>query len=442
MSVDAHLMDNRDPYIYKTTDFGKSWTQISAALPKGTLSYVRVIAEDPNQKGLLFAGTGNALFYTSDDGSHWTQLKEGLPGAPVSWIVVQKRFHDLVVSTYGRGFYILDDITPLEQKARHVADADVELFAPRQTYRFARGSHALLNYSVKKGSKEAAKIEIVDASGKKVRDLTGPASEGMHRVAWDLQYEGPKLVALRTTPAEQPHIWEQEPYIGKDSRPVTHWGMATEQGGPLVKPGKYTVKLMLNGQTYSQPLEIVADPKSPATPQELADSVDMQIRIRDEITKTAGMINQLEWIRKQLGDVRKMLTGDPSKAAVLKDLEQTEHAMESVEYKLISKELTYSDDKYYMAAYKVYFNLLWLNGEVGPGAGDVAGGNDFGPTDAERQELHEIEGQIAEASAEYDALLKGALSKFNQALLREGMTPVVVAGQGGAEKAALDGGSE
>jgi hypothetical protein len=90
----------------------------------------------------------------------------------------------------------------------------------------------------------------------------------------------------------------------------------------------------------------------------------------------------------------------------------------------------------------VYFNLLWLNGEVGAGAGDVAGGVDFGPTDAERQELHEIEGQLAEATTEYDALLKGPLPKFNQALLKEGMTPVVVAGQGGADKIAPAASSE
>ena len=430
VSVDAHLMDNRDPYIYKTTDFGATWTQISTNLPKHTLSYVRVVAEDPNQKGLLFAGTGNALYYTSDDGAHWTQLKDGLPPSPVSWIVVQKNFHDLVVSTYGRGFYILDDITPLEQSAKGEKDAAVEFFAPRRAYRFAHNSTAFLNYSVVQPSKDPAKIEIVDAKGVKVRELSGPATEGQHRVTWNLQYEGPKLVELRSTPSEQPHIWEQDPYIGKDSRPVTHWGMATEQEGPLVKPGKYTAKLTVNGHTYSQPLEVVLDPKSTATAQEIDESVDMQLRIRDEITKVAGMINRLEWMRKQLGDVHKMMSGDPSKKALLEDLHRTQEAIEKVEYRLIAKPLTLSDDKYYMAAFKVYFNLLWLNGEIGPGAGDVAGGNTFGPTDAEREELKAIEAEITTVSVEYDALLKDTLPKFNQALLHGGMTPVVVAGQG------------
>jgi len=115
-------MDNRDSFIYKTTDFGKSWKPVSGNLPKHPLSYVRTIAEDPNCQGLLFAGTGNGFYYSLDDGGHWTALDTGLPHAPVTWAVVQKGFHDLVISTYERGLYILDDITPLEQLAKSHSD--------------------------------------------------------------------------------------------------------------------------------------------------------------------------------------------------------------------------------------------------------------------------------------------------------------------------------
>ena len=123
VSVDLHLVDNREPFIYKTADFGKTWKRISGNLPKHELSYVRTVTDDPNCAGLLFAGTGNGLYYSLDDGAHWTALQTGLPAAPVTWAVVQPRFHDLVVSTYGRGLYILDDITPLEQMAKHRSDA-------------------------------------------------------------------------------------------------------------------------------------------------------------------------------------------------------------------------------------------------------------------------------------------------------------------------------
>src|SRR5262249_46504640 len=128
--ADMHLMDDRKPYIFKTTDFGQTWTKVAGDLPSShPLDYVRVVAENPNHKGMLFAGTGHALFYSLDDGSHWTPIKAGLPPAPVSWIVVQKQYHDLVVSTYGRGFYIMDDITPLEQQ--QAASTTVQLYAPR-----------------------------------------------------------------------------------------------------------------------------------------------------------------------------------------------------------------------------------------------------------------------------------------------------------------------
>jgi hypothetical protein len=112
-------MDNRDPFIFKRTDFGKTWKNITGNLPKGPLAYIKSVTEDPNQKGLLFAGTGNAFYYSLNDGGSWTPFGAGLPHAPVTWIEVQKEFHDVVVSTYGRGIYILDDISPLEPSVRH-----------------------------------------------------------------------------------------------------------------------------------------------------------------------------------------------------------------------------------------------------------------------------------------------------------------------------------
>jgi len=115
LAVDLHELDDLGPYIYKTADFGKTWTNIAGTLPRSTMSFVHNVAEDPSRKGMLFAGTENGLYVTLDDGAHWAALQTNLPHAPVSWIVVQPKFKDLVVATYGRGLWILDDITPLEQ---------------------------------------------------------------------------------------------------------------------------------------------------------------------------------------------------------------------------------------------------------------------------------------------------------------------------------------
>jgi photosystem II stability/assembly factor-like uncharacterized protein len=373
VTFDLHLIDDRDPYIYKTTDFGKTWKRIDSDLPRGPLDYVRNVSEDPNAEGLLFAGTGNALYYSLNDGTNWTHLDKGLPPSPVTWTVVQKRFHDLVVSTYGRGFYILDDITPLEQMAKQASDADVRLFAPRQAYRLHVFDNAILNYSLKAVPKKPVELEILDSKGTTIRKLTTEGQTGLNRVTWDMRYESPRPIALRTIPPEDPHIWEEERFKGKDSRPITHWGMPDAPPGPLVAPGKYTVKLTVDGASFQQPLDILIDPHSAGNQQSIEATLKLQLRIRDDVDKTSDMVNQIEWMRKQLSDTEKMLAANDREAQLLKDAKDTDRKMQDVEYQLLSKDLAVSDDKYYISAYKVYYNLLWLDAEVGSGAGDVAG---------------------------------------------------------------------
>jgi photosystem II stability/assembly factor-like uncharacterized protein len=425
VSVDYHLMDNRDAFIYKTSDFGATWTQIGAGIPKGPLSYVRCVAEDPNKKGLLFAGIGNGLYTSPDDGAHWNPLQTGLPHAQTTWVVVQKQFHDLVVATYGRGFYILDDITPLEQMAGQPApDAEVQLFASRGAYRFIHGGRAFVDYSLKAAAKGPVQIQIVDAAGNVVRDLQGSGRPGMDRVSWDLRYNGPRTIALRTLPRENPHIMEEPRFHGAESRPITHWGMSPNQTGPIVTPGKYTAKLTVDGKTYTQALEVLKDPHQGGTDAEIEASVKMQLHILDDVSKTSDMVNQIEWMRKQLADVEGMLHSQKGKDDLLKTVQAEDQKMQDVEYKLISKALTTSDDKYYIATYKIYFNLLWLNGEVGPGAGDVAGGDNYGPTDTAREILAAIEKDLTAATTEYHNLMEKDVPAFNRSLGEHGITPL------------------
>jgi len=435
LSVDYHLMDNRDPFIYKTTNFGQSWTLISDGIPKGPLSYVRVVAEDPNRKGLLFAGTGNALYYSLDDGGHWTNLQGGLPHATVSWVVVQKNFHDLVVSTYGRGLYILDDITPLEQMASGGSQPPVRLYTPRSAYRFSRDSRAFVNYELQSAPKKPVQIDILDSSGQLVRHIEETARQGFNRTPWDLHHDGPRLVRLRTTPPENPYIWEEPRFHGKDWRPITHWGMRTKLSGPLVVPGQYTVKLTVDDQSVTAPLEVVRDPKTPATDRELAASVKLQLRIRDDVSKAADMVNNIEWARKQLAVSDKMYT-EAKKTDIAKSIQDMDQKMQKVEYMLVSRTLTRSDDKYFSDTYKVYYNLLWLNAEIGPGGGDVAGGSDYGPTDTEVALLNDNEQELTVIEPEYRTLMQQDLPAFNRAMLEHGGTPVVAGAEAPAKTVA------
>ena len=461
ISVDLHLMDNRDPFIYKTSDFGKSWKLVTGNLPKHPLSYVRTIAEDPNCAGLLFAGTGNGLFYSLDDGTKWTAIDAGLPHATVTWAVVQKNFHDLVISTYGRGLYILDDISPLEQMARAKSEVAVSLFEPSHTYRFTRAPQVMLSFAVKTAPKNPVTLEILDADSKIIRKLETKARAGFNRVKWDLRYESPRLVALRTAAPDNPHIWIEPRFRDEDARPVTHWGIKPAEVGPIAAPGKYTVRLTVDGQTYKQPLTIERDPRSPGSESDIDLSVKMQLRIREDISRAADATNQIEWIRKQLEVIQAMLRPpkkkeaekaadeeegeydypEPApappkpmeeeqakhKAELLKSAEELDKKLLAIEHKLVSSALTNSDDKYFIEQDQVYVNLLWLNAEVGTGGGDVAGGADFAPTDTQAQLLESYEGSLNSIEADFRKFSSDDLRVFNQDLVRSGLAVRVIA---------------
>lgn len=142
ITVDLHQVDNRDPFVYKTTDYGKTWTSIVNGIPHSMLSYAHCIREDRVRQGLLFLGTENAMYVSFDDGGHWQPLQSNLPHAPAYWIAIQPHFHDLVLATYGRGFWIMDDITPLEQMTAQMLESDATLFAPRDAYRFRNATQS------------------------------------------------------------------------------------------------------------------------------------------------------------------------------------------------------------------------------------------------------------------------------------------------------------
>jgi photosystem II stability/assembly factor-like uncharacterized protein len=423
IAVDAHLMDSREPFIFKTTDYGTTWKRVNGDLPnKHPLSYVKAVAENPNKQGMLFAGTGHAFHYSLDDGAHWTQVPAGLPSAPVSWVVVQKQFHDVVVSTYGRGLYVLDDITPLEQGGPATTDA-ARLFTPRPAYRWTQRGRAIVNYALKTAPRDQVSVQILTGDGQVVRELKSEARAGLNRLNWDLRYEPPRLVAMRTSPPENPHIWEEPRFRGQDTRPVTHWGLEAAQVGPIAVPGKYTVKLTVDGQSFTQTLEILRDPKVPTSVADLDLSVRLQLRLRDNISAAADMINTIEIMRKQLEDVQKMHKNDASKAALLKQVAEMDKKLFDVESKLLEPAQMTSDDKYFQQAYRVYMNLIWLNGEVGPGAGDVAGGADFPPTDTSVGVLETIEKDLNAAKADYRRMMDQDVPAFNRAI-GSAMTPL------------------
>jgi photosystem II stability/assembly factor-like uncharacterized protein len=424
--VDFHLMDNRDPWVYKTTDFGKTWSKLSDSLPKGPLAYARVIAENPNKRGNLFVGTGNALYYSLDEGSSWKPLQTGLPHAPVSWIVVQKQAHDLVISTYGRGLYIMEDITPLEQGLMEQPTTSTQLVAPRPAYRQVRGARALLGYTLKEPAKTPIEVEFLDPKGALVaRRTIGAGRAGLNRFVWDLRYDAPRSVALRTTPPENPMIWQEPRFQGQQTRAITHWGIAQAEVGPIAAPGDYTVKMTVDGQTLTQPFKVLRTPDSHGTDADQQAAVRLQLKVRDDINAVSDMTNQIEWMRRQLEDQQRTVQGKAELARAIDDIDKK---LQDVEYKMITRADALSDDKYYQTAYKLYLNLIWLNGEIGTGAGDVQGTGTWGPTETAIGLVVDLEKELTLVKAEYKTLMEKDVAAYNQKIAGSGLEPLKTTG--------------
>jgi hypothetical protein len=319
----------------------------------------------------------------------------------------------VVISTYGRGLFVLRDITTIEQSDKVVADADVVTYEPRPSFRMARAGSAEFNVRLKAAPKDSIKLEILDSAGTVVRSTRAMARAGLNRLTWDLRYDGPKQVELRTTPPDNPRIWEEARFKGKDTRPIIHWGIqGPQRAGPLAVPGRYSYRVTIDSTPpKSQAFVVMKDPALPTTDVDLAASTKAQVRVRDAMNETVDIINKLEVMRRQIEDTLKVRGGDASLAEQLKALDKK---MLDVELMLLSKTDLHSDDKWYVEKYKVYMNLIWLSGEIGTGAGDVAGGAEFRPTDASMQTLVEMERDLAAARLAYQKLVETDVKAFNE----------------------------
>jgi hypothetical protein len=270
-------------------------------------------------------------------------------------------------------------------------------------------------------------VQILDAKGDLVRKLIAQGRPGLNRIGWDLHYDAPHEILLRTLPPEDPHIFYSDRFYEKDERPITHWGMYG-MPTPMAVPGNYTAKLTIDGQTYTQPVTILADPSSPGSPADIEASVKLQLRIAADIDKTSDMVNHIEWMRKQLAVVENMLDSEKKEAPLAEAAHKADQQMQDVEYELMSKPLAASDDKTYISAWKIYYNLMWLSAEIGPGAGDVAGGTDYAPTDVELQLTNDLEQKLAKAEGDYHTLMTQQVPAFNRTLASHNIAPISDAG--------------
>jgi hypothetical protein len=314
ISVDAHQQGDFEPYIYKTSDYGNSWMNISATIPKTNMSFVHQVKEDPVKKGLLWAGTDNALYFSADDGNNWMQIKNDLPPSPIYGIAIQKNFNDLVLATFGRGFYILDDITLFREFSSKVQQSEAYLFAVNKAYRFQEkaGIHtersfvtgenphygATINYYIKDKTKDSAYIIVRDVKGKQIKKITGTNTPGINRVWWTLDYEKLAVPALRTKPRD--NDWVKLDALGKRQMYIWDIDMGPGLEPPLVPPGTYSIELKVGDKVFKQNVEVLKDPNTSGTIEDIQKQNVFALKLYESVKTCFTMIDEMENTRAKL----------------------------------------------------------------------------------------------------------------------------------------------
>lgn len=449
VAFDGHQVDNRDPWLYKTTDYGKTWTKITDGIPASQLSYTHVLREDPVRRSLLYAGTENGLYISMDDGAHWTPFQQNLPHTPVYWLTIQPEFNDLVVGTYGRGFWILDDISPLQTMKPELTEQPGYLFPVRHAYRLRAGSRRELapegtatghnpppgvpiNYLLK-SEKSKATLEISDSQGKLICHLKPTTHQGVNRVWWNLRYEKTIAVALRTTPPGNPHIWSEKRFAGKETRPVFYYGVGGQATvGPLVAPGTYTATLTVDGHAQTQKIVVIKDPRTPATLQDAIAGSALSYRIYDDTNRSAQLINQIEWSRRQLEDTRKLLVAKKAEKSLLDATDALNRKYLDQEDQLLHPTIAEGDEKSFRGPLGLYLKFIWLGAEVGSGGGDVSGNSDFAPTDPEKEVFTLLDQQLESVAAAMKQIDDHDTPAYNETLAKAGIARITTVPAGGS----------
>ena len=381
---------------------------------------------------MLWAGTDNSVWLSLDDGANWNKLRLNMPPAPVYWLTVQEHFDDLVVGTYGRGFYILDDIGPLRALDAETLAADHAVFDVRPAYRFqnvqsikTERSHvtgrnprygADINYMLSEAGQSVA-IVIEGPGGDTIRTLRGSSDEGMNRVYWDLRHEPTRRARLRTTPPGMPWV----PLGPEGWRPLRTWDLDLNRGqlGPLVVPGTYTARITVGDDEVTRPVEVVKDPTTEGTMDDIRAQVALSLQMRDQINEVVDMIDRLEWSRKQLEDLGEMLSGDDEAQAVITEAARLLDEAISVEGTLYDVNLTGAREDAFRSAMRLYGRFSALASDLG------AMGADFPPT-VPQQEVHQVlTDRLSDTKARFDVLMNQEVETLN-AMLRERKLPVII----------------
>ena len=434
--VDAHRLDDETPYLFTTTDFGRSWQLLTGGLDREV--YLHCVREDTRLRGMLYLGTERGVMVSRDGGASWQSLRLNMPTVAVVDIVVAG--DDLVVGTLGRSAYILDDLTPVREWSAATAAEPVHLFEPRPAVRWrlaaapygsraGAGSNppqgATITYSLAEKPEGELVLEVLDAEGRLVRRMSSvartpytapdhpdwdpdsshkpelPVEPGLNRASWDLRHEGPR-------------------------RPSgSRFDTGDPGPGPLALPGDYTLRLTVAGRSVTQPIRLEPDPRSAASTADLEAQHAFALELRNRMSRIAGMVETIRAVRDQITDRNRLLAGNPAAAPVvelgeriIKGLDEVERAIHNPDAEIDYDILAGRD-----GGTKLYSKLAWLYW----GADD----HDGPPTQGMREVAAELDAELVAATATLEGLLSEGLAMLEE-LAREKELPYVMRPPAGA----------
>jgi photosystem II stability/assembly factor-like uncharacterized protein len=421
--ADAHRLDDEAPYVWKTADYGRTWSRLGRQLDPET--YLHAVREDPRRRGLLYLGTERGVLVSGDDGNTWQSLRLNMPTVAVVDLVVAG--DDLVVATLGRSAWILDDLTPIREIAAGGVPDAAYLFPPLPAVRWhylskseaplglrdGAGKNpppgALLTYYLAKKPAAPIKLEVLDKENRVLRTLSSeietqynaedhpnwdpetklePAlavKPGLNRCCWDLAYERPRWVLGSRIDSGGP------------------------QHGPRVPPGEYTLRLTVDGQASTQTLRVEPDPRSTATPQALAAQVDFCLEIRQQMSRITDLVDTIRAVRRQIEDRGERLGSSSEAASLCESGRRLAADLTAIEAQLHNPraEVDYDILAGRDGGAKLYSRLAWLAG----GSCD----HDGPPT----QGMREVAAEINQAVSGHEAALRRLLAEDLAALNKE-----------------------
>ncbi len=430
---DAHELDDDRAYAFKTTDGGRTWTSISAGLPADDSVYV--IREDPHERGFLAAGTGAGVYVSRDGGARWKKLRADLPTAAVFDLKFVR--NDLVIATHGRGLFVFDDIGPLEQAGPEIEKADFHLFDPTPGvlyHLWNRGgfSHDLgaapnppsgvrVDYSLKSEihedeneepgpgrKKTPVRITVTDAGGRTVAVRYGPSKAGLNRYAWDMRYDGETPVQFQKRPPANEFFTPGE--------------------GPRVLPGDYRVAVTVHGKTETKNAKVEPDPRIPQRPEVAREGLRAALDARNGLTALNEALNRVHDLRSELKKVER-LGLDEETAAKTPRFPKTAAAAAALEKKFAAWQdgIYNSKRQYEVGPDSIHFHSKLHDSYVGL-ARTLNFTSEAGPTDAVREEMKRLRGELDSSLAEFNRLVSEDVAAYDRTAAAEG-APTVWAGE-------------